>query len=219
MHFEILVEDISGKKALNILVPKIIGTSNTFKIHSYKGIGRIPKDLHGTIDPAKRILLDRLPKLLNGYGKTYPKNSNTYPVTVILVCDLDNKCLKEFRKELFEILDKCNPQPETRFCIAIEEVESWILGDIPAIEKHYSNAKRAILDAYRNDSICDTWEKLADAIYQGGAQSLTKLGWQAIGREKSKWAGNIVPHMQINKNKSQSFCYFRDKLLDLSNGC
>ena len=63
MHFEILVEDISGGKALNILIPKIIGTSNTFKIHSYKGIGKIPKDLQGKTDPAKRILLDRLPKL------------------------------------------------------------------------------------------------------------------------------------------------------------
>jgi len=38
MHFEILVEDISGKTALEILVPKIINTEqHTFKIHAYKG--------------------------------------------------------------------------------------------------------------------------------------------------------------------------------------
>jgi len=43
MHFEILVEDQSGKKALDILVPKIIGDRHTFKIRAYKGIGRIPK--------------------------------------------------------------------------------------------------------------------------------------------------------------------------------
>ncbi len=215
MHFEILVEDISGKKVLDILIPKIIGTSNTFQIHSYKGIGRIPKNLRGKTDPVKRILLDRLPKLLNGYGKTYPKHStSTYSAAVILVCDLDNKCLKEFRKELLTILSECNPQPETRFCIAIEEIEAWILGDIPAIEKHYSNVKKGVLDLYENDSICGTWEKLADAIFPKGAKGLTKLGWQAIGREKSKWAENIVPYMNINKNKSRSFCYFRDKLLN-----
>jgi hypothetical protein len=30
MHFEILVEDLSGKKALDILMPKILDTSHTF---------------------------------------------------------------------------------------------------------------------------------------------------------------------------------------------
>jgi hypothetical protein len=31
MHFEILVEDLSGKRALDILVPKIIATEHTFQ--------------------------------------------------------------------------------------------------------------------------------------------------------------------------------------------
>ncbi len=35
-----------------------------------QGIGRIPKNLNAGGDPAKRILLDQLPKLLGGYGKT-----------------------------------------------------------------------------------------------------------------------------------------------------
>ncbi|MGB5685679.1 MAG: hypothetical protein WBM35_07705 [Candidatus Electrothrix sp.] len=45
MHFEILIEDQSGKKALDILIPKLISLEHTFKVHSYKGIGRIPKNL------------------------------------------------------------------------------------------------------------------------------------------------------------------------------
>ena len=32
MHFEILVEDQSGKKALDILVPKIIGDNHTVSV-------------------------------------------------------------------------------------------------------------------------------------------------------------------------------------------
>lgn len=39
MHFEILVEDLSGKKALDILMPKIIGNQHTFRIIAYRGIG------------------------------------------------------------------------------------------------------------------------------------------------------------------------------------
>ena len=45
MHFEILVEDQSGKKALDILIPKLIGREHSFKVHPYKGIGRIPKKI------------------------------------------------------------------------------------------------------------------------------------------------------------------------------
>ena len=53
---------------------------------------------------------------------------------MIVVCDLDDKCLKTLRQELFAVLCACNPKPETRFCIAIEEGEAWLLGDIPAVK-------------------------------------------------------------------------------------
>lgn len=45
MHFEILAEDQSGKKALDILIPKLIGNQHQFKVRPYKGIGHIPKNL------------------------------------------------------------------------------------------------------------------------------------------------------------------------------
>lgn len=218
MHFEILVEDQSGKKVLDILVPKIIGTEHTMEVHSYKGIGRIPKDLRGKTDPGKRILLDQLPRLLAGYGKTFAGYQGDYPAAVIVVCDLDDKCLKAFRQELFNILNNCNPKPKTCFCIAVEEGEAWFLGDIPAVKAAYPKAKEAQLNAYMNDSICGTWEALADAVYPGGSQALSKLGWQLIGAEKSKWAEQITPIMDLENNNSPSFCYFRDKLRNLAGG-
>ena len=49
MHFEILVEDQSGKKALDILIPRIIGEQHSFEVRAYKGIGRIPKDFRKKI--------------------------------------------------------------------------------------------------------------------------------------------------------------------------
>lgn len=211
MHFEILIEDISGKTALEILVPKIIDTEqHTFKIHSYKGAGRIPKDLKSTSDPKKRVLLDQLPRLIQGHGKTFAGTPD-YSAVLIVVCDLDDRCLSAFRKELFDCVDKCNPKPETYFCIVIEEGEAWYLGDLGAVKKAYPSAKSAILNSYENDSICGTWEKLADAIFVGGSVKLSKVGGQ-IGKEKARWAHAIPPHMDVDKNLSQSFCYFRDKL-------
>ncbi len=216
MHFEILVEDQSGKKALNMLVPKIIDDEHTFRIHSYKGIGRIPKNLGDEVDVNKRILLDRLPKLLRGYGNTFVGYPDDYPAAVILVCDLDDKCLKEFRQELFSILGGCNPKPETRFCVAIEEGEAWFLGDIPAIKAAYPHAKDSVLNGYVNDSVCGTWEYLADAIFSGGSLALSAKGWQATGSEKSVWSEKITPHMDVENNASTSFCYFREKLRELA---
>lgn len=215
MHFEILVEDQSGKKALDILVPKIIGDKHSFRVKSYKGCGHIPKDLKFSCDASKRILLNQLPKLLHGYGKTFADYPENYSAAVILVCDLDDKCLKAFREELDCILNFCNPKPQTRFCIAIEEGEAWFLGDIPAIKSAYPKAKDSILNGYVNDSICGTWECLADAVFAGGAAALRKKGWQTVGVEKSQWAEKIVPHMDVANNASPSFRHFRKKLLEL----
>ncbi|MBD9363156.1 DUF4276 family protein [Methylomonas fluvii] len=213
MHFEILVEDQSGKVTLDILMPKIIGDQHTFNVKRYKGVGRIPKNMNTAVDASKRQLLDNLPRLLGGYGKSWPHGYGA----VIVVCDLDNKCLKTFREELMRVLSSCNPRPETRFCIAIEEGEAWFLGDIPAIKQAYPKAKEALLNAYVSDSICGTWERLADAVYRGGSQQLSSLGWQVVGTEKSAWAENISPHMDLNNNLSPSFNYFLKKLQDLAN--
>ena len=215
MHFEILVEDQSGKGMLDILVPKIIGDQHTFEVHPYKGIGHIPKNLTSRTDARKRILLDQLPRLLRGYGKTFAGYSPNYPAAVIVVCDLDNKCLKAFRQELFAVLNACDPKPETRFCVAIEEGEAWLLGDIPAVKAAYPNAKDSVLSRYENDSIRGTWELLADAVSSGGVSGLKKKGGQ-VGREKSVWAEKITPHMNVDLNASPSFRYFREKVRGLA---
>lgn len=214
MHFEILVEDISGKMALEIILPKIIDISDkhTFKINAYKGAGRIPKGLKSRSDPNKRILLDQLPKLIQGFGKTFSQYPADYNAVLVVVCDLDGRCLSEFRTELLDCLDKCSTKPDTYFCIAIEEGEAWFLGDLNAIKKAYPKAKDSILNEYSSDEICGTWEKLADALLDGGSKQLTKQGWQVIGKQKTDWAETIAPHMNVDANQSPSFCYFRDKL-------
>jgi hypothetical protein len=212
MHFEILVEDASGKKALDILVPRIVGAGHTFRVHPYKGIGHIPKNMRDATDPSKRILLTNLPKLLKGYGRTFQGYAKNYPAAVIVVCDLDDKNHDLFLDELNGILESCHPKPEARFCIAVEEGEAWFLGDLPAIVAAYPNAKAHVLAGYVNDSICGTWEWLAEAVYQGGAKGLAKKGWQSVGAEKARWAEDISPRMNVDNNASPSFRSFREEL-------
>jgi hypothetical protein len=215
MHFEILVEDASGKIALESILEKILGTNgqeHSYKIIPYKGIGRIPKNLKGTTDPIKRILLDQLPRLIRGYGKSL----RDFPAAVVVVTDLDDKDCREFKQEMLNILNACNPQPTTLFRIAIEEGEAWLLGDCDAVKRAYPRAKKQVLNAYAQDSICGTWEKLADAVYTGGSQKLKKLGWPHIGKAKCEWANNIAPHLDLENNQSQSFQIFRDGIRKLA---
>jgi hypothetical protein len=210
MHFAILVEDQSGKAMLDILVPKILGldTEHTFTVYPYKGIGHIPKGLNPKTDPEKRILLDQLPRLLSGFGKAFAGYGDAYPAAVIVVCDLDDRNLLSFRNELKAVLSSVSKAPDTAFCLAIEEGEAWLLGDVPAIKKAFPKAKDVVLTGYNNDSICGTWEVLADALYPGGANSLKAQGYQVAGAEKSRWARQVTPHMDIDNNQSPSFSDF-----------
>lgn len=209
MHIEVLVEDSSGAKLINALMPHVIGPEgepHTWRIHPYKGIGRIPKGLATKADPAKRALLDQLPRLLSGYGKTPGIDA------VVVVLDNDNRDCKKFLAELKAILRRCNPAPTTLFRLAIEEMEAWFLGDRDALLAAYPRAKKDVLGRYVQDSICGTWELLADAIYPGGQGAVHKVGWPLPGHIKHEWAEKIAPHMNVETNVSHSFGKFRDGL-------
>ena len=194
--------------------PKIVGeygSPHTWRTHPYKGIGRLPANLKGKSDPAKRILLDQLPRILAGYGKSLRGSD----FAVVVVVDSDDRDCVEFKQELLRLLQKCSPRPRTLFRIAVEEIEAWLLGERAAILAEFPRAKAPALDAYEQDSVCGTWEKLADAVYPGGSSKLKSEGWPRIGEEKCRWASQIGRHIQLDSNRSPSLQAFRSGLLRL----
>ena len=214
MHFEVLVEDRSGSIALESILQKILGENgevHSWIVRPYKGIGHLPKNIHEVPNPRNLLLLNNLPMLLRAYGQSLDDSAS-----VVVVVDLDNKDCIAFKQELLDVLYACNPQPKTMFRIAIEEGEAWLLGDRAAVKSAYPNAKVSALDAYVQDSICDTWELLADAIHPGGSAPLKRAGYQVAGQAKSEWARNIAPHLDINANQSKSFQVFRDGVRKLA---
>ena len=167
MHFEVLVEDKSGSIAVELFLRKILGNDlmvHSWRMHAYKGIGRLPTDLRSVADRRQRLLLDQLPKLLRGYGKSLQDS-----VAVIVVVDLDRLDCMTFKQELLDVLSACDPRPTTLFRIAIEESEAWLLGDRNAVKAAYPKARDSVLNGYAQDSICGTWEVLADAVNRGGS--------------------------------------------------
>lgn len=217
MHFEVLAEDRSGSIALEHVLEKILGPNNaahSWRVHPYRGIGRIPKDLRSGKDPRKRLLLDRLPGILQGYGRSL---GDMGPAAVIVVVDSDARDCRAFKRELLHVLDACNPRPRTLFRIAVEESEAWLLGDRDAVKAAYPGARDSVLDGYVQDSICGTWELLADAIHPGGSPALGK--WPASGQAKCEWAERIAPRMDVDRNRSRSFQVFRDGVRKLAGIC
>lgn len=209
MHIEVLVEDSSGSKLIETLLPAVIGqqgTPHSWRVHPYKGIGRLPAGLSAKADPAKRALLAQLPRLLAGYGKTPGIDA------VVVILDVDQRDCKAFLKELKTLLQQCRPAPNALFRLAIEEVEAWYLGDRQALLAAFPKAKKEVLSRYQQDSVCGTWELLADAVHPGGSASIQKTGWPLPGQMKHGWAEKIGPLLDVEGNQSPSFCKFRDGL-------
>ena len=134
---------------------------------------------------------------------------------VVVVLDTDKRNCGAFLAELKTVGEACVPSPTTLFRLAIEEIEAWYLGDLPALLAAYPRAKREVLGRYVQDSACDTWELLADAVHSGGSAAIKKAGWPLPGQLKHDWAEKIAPFMEPARNTSPSFGKLREGLRQL----
>ena len=215
MHFEILVEDASGKALLEQVVPKILGPKgkpNAYRIVNiqelkHRVMAMLPRKQARTL-PWDVILLQTLAIQMRAYSKALIRKNSV----VVIIVDLDYRHLDHFRKKLEETFHTSAPNLEGGIRLAVEEIEAWILGDLPAVRRAYPLAKEYVLASYEQDAICGTWEVLADAIFRGGSERLADTGYPLIGREKCRWAENIGQYMDADKNHSPSFCAFRELL-------
>jgi hypothetical protein len=212
-HFQVLVEDVSGKTALEAILPRLPLRDATYRIHPYRGIGRIPRGLTPGSDPKKRILLDQLPRLITGYGRAFAADPPAYTRFVVVICDLDIRDRNHFETEISNAIAACNPKPVTVLCLSIEEGEAWLLGDVDAVTAAYPQVNRNQLTSYVPDSVCGTWEFMADLLEKGGAAALKNLGYPVIGQAKSRWVAAIGPFVDHTRNRSPSFGEFVTKIV------
>lgn len=212
MHIEVLVEDGSGAALMAHLIPKLLGEAaaeHTCRIHNYKGIGRIPRNMTAKVDAAKKTLLDNLLRLLRGYGQT-----PGYDAVLVLV-DTDERHVATFKQELQGVLALCPNAPQTEFALATEAIEAWYFGDRAALLQAYPRADKKVLNKYQQDAVCGTWEMLADALVKGGVAVVKKQGFWKAGEIKHEWANRIGPLMDVSQNKSPSFCVASKRFVGL----
>lgn len=209
MHFCFLIEDHSSEVLIKILMQKLLADypMDTYECRGFKGIGGLKKK-SGIKDIKTGKLLTDLPIYLRGFDKSL----KGFPAVIIVVLDNDDRDTETFRNALEKIVVDNHIDIDHVFCIAVEEVEAWLLGDKGAIRKAYPEARMSAMKNYEQDSICGTWEILADVVYPGGFKVMKKEcpTFMEIGRYKAKWAENIGRFMDVDQNISPSFRFFVD---------
>jgi len=200
LHFEFLVEESSLESALTQLLPKILPSTVTFKIHAFRG---------------KDDLICKLPNRLKGYQAWLPPDWKI----VILIDEDREDCLK-LKKQLENIailaglITKSSCQKNKSFQvlnrIVVEELEAWFFGDVEAICQAYPkvSANLANQQPYRDpDAIKGgTWEALE--------RVLRRAGYHQGGLEKYKASSEISKYMNPESNRSKSFQVFCQGLLE-----
>lgn len=179
---------------MEILMKKIVlsNPNITYDCKSFKGIGGFTKK--NTLKETKSgKLLNDLATYLRGFNKSLQH----IRAAIIVVLDNDDRDIDAFRSELESVA-----------------VEAWLLGDEKALLAAYPLARMQVLKAYAQDSICGTWEVLADAVYPGGIIRFKRdcPTYIEVGKYKSERAQKIGKHMDLSFNKSPSFNYFMTEI-------
>lgn len=211
MYFQFLIEDQSSEALVHELMRKILSDfpQTTYNCKSFRGIGGFTKK--------NTVKETRTGKLLNDlatYLRGFNKSLQHMQAAIFIILDNDDNDTTEFKSSLRQVVSANNISVDHVFCIAVEEVEAWLLGDENAITTAYPKVRRQVLRGYVQDSICGTWEILANAVYPGGLGRMLKEcpSYREIGVKKTEWAKRIGIHMNLNDNRSPSFNHFIDEL-------
>ncbi len=196
MNLEILVEERSAERALGVLLPRIV-PGIAFEIRVFQG---------------KKDLLKRLPDRLKGYA-TWITRADT---CLVVLVDRDNDDCLTLKADMEQMaaaagLPTATDTPANRRVhvlnrIAVEELEAWFFGDVPALCAAYPRVPISLGQQvkYRDpDAVLGgTWEALEHVLQAGG--------YHRGGLAKIAAATEIAQHMNVDVNRSRSLQVFRD---------
>ncbi|MDD3959367.1 MAG: DUF4276 family protein [Clostridiaceae bacterium] len=211
MRFEVLTEDRSGAVMVSRLMSKIIDplvSDYNIRIRPHRGRGDVPSNPYQAPKAQASGLLDLLPAKLRAYDRVFAGSETV----LVVIMDSDYHSPGELRDRLISLCRKHAPALHSVVGLCVEETESWLIGDKSALMRAYPEANMSVLDEYRQDSVCGTWEILCRSILGAKAERVIRVGYPAIGQYKHDWAQRISEYMEPDRNASPSFQRFRSYL-------
>jgi hypothetical protein len=199
-HLEVIVEEPSMEAALQQLLPRILqGPSSAVYRHQ-----------------CKDELLARLPERLRGYKSWLPESWR-----ILVLVDRDDDDCRKLKARLEQMARETGLKTRSASRrgsyalvnrVVVEELESWFFGDWEAVRTAYPKVNPTIpaQAKYRDpDAITGgTWEALE--------RVLQSAGYFKSGLRKLELARAIAPHMEPDRNTSQSFRAFLSALREAS---
>lgn len=187
-QIEFLLEEASMAEVLKIILPKILPDG-----------WQLYNNVFLRVHEGKSDLQKSIPKKFKAYSHFTPK------VGVIIMHDQDSFDCKSLKNVLTDLCRQ--PGVEIPFLIRIvcRELESWYLGDMPAIEAAYPNFKSEKFmkkSKFRNPDTCNAKDELRKILPE----------LQQIGSAQA-----ISPHLKIGDNRSESFNQFISGLIRFMN--
>lgn len=204
MQLELLVEEESAEAALRILLPKIVRPDVHFEIRTFQG---------------KPDLLGKLPQRLRAYARRVPRED----LRILVLIDEDRQNCMMLKTQLERLASEAGLASKSAAPaghafrvvnrIAIEELEAWFFGDVPALARAYPGIPPTLgaQARYRDpDQIAGgTSEALHGVLRAAGYYGRTHL-------PKVEVAQRISRHMDPAVNRSRSFRCFHDGLAALT---
>lgn len=193
MHVDFFLEEPSAEAFLQGIVHKLLPAGVTVGFIVFQG---------------KQDLLRNLKPRLKGYRSWIPDDHK-----IVVLIDEDREDCKALKATLEAaavaagLSTKSNPKRGSFVVlnrIAVEELEAWFLGDIPALVAAYPGVPPTLgaRAGYRNpDAIAGgTWEALERVLRQAG--------YFGGGLPKIEVARKMAKHMEPARNTSASFGQF-----------
>lgn len=211
MHLEILSEDRSGGVMLSTMLQTLRRKRSydfTFSIRPHRGKGYLPKN---AAKPPPRDALG-LQDLLAAKARAYARVLDPDTNILIIVMDSDSEPYQRVESHLKSLLLPYISPLRYVIGMCTEEMEAWLLGDHEALRQAYPQTDWDCVMAYRQDSVCGTWEWLARCVDPENAERIIRIGYPAVGHFKQEWCTEISRHMDPDRNRSPSFQRFLHRL-------
>lgn len=200
MNIVFLLEEPSAEAFFQGFLPKILPKETTWTLIKFQG---------------KMDLLANLEKRLRGYAAWLPEDWR-----IVVLVDEDREDCLELKRKMEEAAKTAGLQTKSRpkngtFVvlnrIAVEELESWFLGDVEGLRMAYPGVPASLgsRENFRDpDGVAGgTWEALE--------RVLQKAGHFAGGLSKVELARTMAQHMEPSRNRSRSFQCFMEGMAAL----